>query len=309
MTLTLTATDDTGLSTEAELLVTVAPPQVLDGAWLGATNLAWQTGGNALWFGQTNVSHQGSAAAQSGSVGVGEESWLETTVTGPGILTFWWKMTTGDYGNYVTFTTSRGGQLYLERTADWRKAMVSIPAGECVLDWRYLANYGADPSDACWLDQVSFVPTASDFWVELETGSGAIPAWLTIHGEPTGLYELQVSTNLSTWAPLARVAMDLGYGGFAANAEDTSARGGTAFYRARQLPPTTMWFAPPVFDGAGSTVLVLFSRPGAVCELLASPDLLTWSSLATLTNMSGALTFTNAQTALPKQFYNARQVP
>jgi len=307
MTLTLTATDDTGLSTEVEMLVTVVPPQVLDGAWLGATNLAWQTGGNGLWFGQTNVSHQGSAAAQSGSVGLGEESWLETSVTDPGILTFWWKMTTGDYGNYVTFTTSRGGELYLERTAEWRRAMVSIPAGECVLDWRYMADYGADPTDACWLDQVSFVPTASDFWVELWTDSGAIPAWLTIHGEPGGLYELQVSTNLSNWTPLARVAMDLGYGGFAANVDDASTWGGTAFYRAHRLPQTTMWFAPPAFDGAGSTVLVLFSQPGAVCEILASTDLLTWSSLATLTNTTGTLTFTNAQPSPAKQFYNARQ--
>lgn len=64
MTLTLTATDDTGLSTEATILVTVVPPQVLDGVWLEATDLAWQTSGNAVWFGQTNISHSGSAAAQ-----------------------------------------------------------------------------------------------------------------------------------------------------------------------------------------------------------------------------------------------------
>jgi internalin A len=308
MTLMLTATDDTGLSTEATILVTVVAPQRLDGAWLGATNLIWQTGGNAPWYGQTNVSRQGSAAAQSGSVGSSEESWLETTLTGPGILTFWWKMTVGDYGNYVSFTTSRGGQLYLERTANWRKSTVSIPAGECVLDWRYMANYGADPTDACWLDQVSFVPTTANFWVELATGSGSTPTRLKLHGEPGGLYELQVSTNLSNWMPLARVVMDQGYGGFAADVDDTSARAGAAFYRARQLPPTTMWFAPPVFDGAGSTVLVLFGRPGAVCEILSSTDLLTWSSLATATNMTGALVFTNAQTGLAQQFYNALQV-
>ena len=70
MTLTLTATDDTGLSTNVTILVTVVPPQVLDGALLDATNLAWQTGGNAPWFGQTNVSYSGPSAAQSGSVGV-----------------------------------------------------------------------------------------------------------------------------------------------------------------------------------------------------------------------------------------------
>ena len=98
MTLTLTATDDTGLSTNVTILVTVVPPQVLDGALLDATNLAWQTGGNAPWFGQTNVSYSGPSAAQSGSVGVNEESWLQTSVTGPGILTFWWRRTATGYG-------------------------------------------------------------------------------------------------------------------------------------------------------------------------------------------------------------------
>jgi hypothetical protein len=81
--------------------------------------------------------------------------------------------------------------------------MVSIPAGESVLDWRFASTWGADPSDACWLDQVSFVPTTPDFWVVLWTGSGSTPAELTIHGEPGGLYELQVSTNLLDWTPSA----------------------------------------------------------------------------------------------------------
>ena len=309
MTLTLTATDDTGLSTEAKIFITVAPPQRLDGAWLGATNLTWQTGGNALWFGQTNVSHQGSAAAQSGSVGVGEESWLETTVTGPGILAFWWKMTATNIRNFATFTSSRGGGLHLEGTTEWRREMVSIPPGDCVLHWRYSATWGADPSDACWLAQVSFVPTTPDFWVELETSSDSTPPWLTLHGEPGGLYELQISTNLSNWTPLSRVVMDLANGGFTAFLNDLSTEGDRRFYRARQLPNDSMWFAPLAFDAAGSPVLRLYSQPGTACELLASPDLLTWSPLATVTNTTGTLTFTNAQPGQAKQFYNARQVP
>ena len=308
MTLTLTATDDTGLSTEATILVTVVPPQVLDGVWLEATNLAWQTSGNAVWFGQTNVSHSGSAAAQSGSVGVGEESWLETTVTGPGILAFWWKMTVTNIGNYVTFTASRGGGLHLEGTTDWRREMVSIPPGDCVLHWRYGATWGAAPSDACWLDQVSFVPTTPNFWVELETSSDSTPPWLKLHGEPGGLYELQVSTNLSNWTPLTRVVMDLANGGFTAFVNDLSTEGDRLFYRARQLPADSMWFDHLTFDLAGSPVLRLYSQPGAACEILASPDLLAWSSLATLTNTTGTLSFTNAQPASPNQFYDARQV-
>ena len=319
MTLTLTATDDTGLTTNATILVTVAPPQGLDGALLDTTNLLWQTGGNAPWFGQTNVSHSGSSAAQAGPVGVNEETWLETTVTGPGILTFWWKLGTAiyaggaygtyGYGSYVSFTTSRGGGLYLQGNNDWQKATVSIPAGECVLDWSQVGFWTASPSDGCWVDQVGFVPTMPDFWVEAGFSPGAGGSWAMVHGEPGGLYEFQVSTNLANWSPLSTVVVDPAQDGFTAWAADPAAPGGPRFYRARQSPASTMWFGPVTLDTGGSPVLQLYCQPGTVCEILASTNLLTWSALATVTNTTGTALFTDTQKDLAKRFYKARQLP
>jgi len=308
MTLTLTATDDTGLSTKANILVTVTPPQGLDGVFPGATNLIWQTGGNAPWFGQTNASQSGSFAAQSGPVGVGEESWLGTTVTGPGILTFWWRIM-ANYSSSVSFTTSRGGELDLRASSYWRKESVSIPAGECGVKWSYASVWAALPSEAGWVDQVSFVPTAPDFWVELASGPGATGTVATLHGEPGALYELQVATNLSNWSPLSRVVLDPVNGGFTASVTDPSAQAGARFYRARQLPADTTWFGPVTFNAAGSPVLQLYSRPGTACEIQASPDLATWTALATVTNTTGTTTFTDGEAALARRFYQARQVP
>ena len=251
MTLTLTATDDTGISTNATIFVTVAPPQGLDGVFLGNTNLVWQTGGNAPWFGQTNASQTGSFAAQSGPVGVGEESWLGTTVTGPGILTFWWRMW-ANYSTSVSFTTSRGGELDLRGGYYWQKETVSIPAGECGLKWSYLATWAALPSEACWVDEVSFVPTTPDFWVELASGPGSTGAVAILHGEPGGLYELQVSTDLANWSPLSPVVLDLANGSFTALVPDPAATGSARFYRPRQLPANTTWFGPSRLDAIGS---------------------------------------------------------
>jgi hypothetical protein len=70
-----------------------------------------------------------------------------------------------------------------------------------------------------------------------------------------------------------------------------------------------MWFGPLSFDTAGSPVLRLYSQPGTACEILASPDLLTWSALTTVTNTTGRLALTNAQPGLAKQFYNAWRAP
>jgi hypothetical protein len=90
---------------------------------------------------------------------------------------------------------------------------------------------------------------------------------------------------------------------------DPSTQGDARFYRARQLPAGTIWFAPLAFDAAGAPVLRLYSQPGTACEIQASINLLTWSALATVTNTTGTVTFTNAQTGLAKQFHKARQVP
>jgi hypothetical protein len=98
-------------------------------------------------------------------------------------------------------------------------------------------------------------------------------------------------------------------GGFTAAVTDPSVQTGTRFYRARQLPAGTMWFAPLAFDAAGAPVLRLIGQPGTACEILGSPDLLTWSVLETLTNTTGTVAFTNSQTSLAMQFYKARQAP
>ena len=42
----------------------------------------WETGGQ--WV-------TGSSSAQSGPIGDNDETILETTVTGPGVISFWWK--------------------------------------------------------------------------------------------------------------------------------------------------------------------------------------------------------------------------
>lgn len=73
----------------------------------------------------------------------------------------------------------------------------------------------------------------------------------------------------------------------------------------------------PVLSGAtladGQFQLTLRGEPGLVFELLSAPDprlpLAAWTCLATLTNVTGTTSFTDAATNLPLRFYRARQVP
>ena len=196
--------------------------------------------------------------------------------------------------------------MLLPATAAWQKVMVSIPAGGCALDWNYTSYAAPSPSNACWLAGVSFVAGMPDFWVDAASSPSGSGPDVTLHGEPGGLYELQVSTNLAGWMPLRNVVLDPVNGGFTSSLFDAAARGSMAFYRARQLPATTMWLDPLTFDAGGSPLLRLYSQPGIPCEIQASTDLYNWSTLTTVTNTTGTVTFTDTQ-GLSKCFYKARQ--
>ena len=103
-TITLTAMNDAGLTTTTSIVVTVEAPMPLDGPVFPDTNLtSWVTGGAGLWFGQANVSHAGFPAAQSGSITNSEDSWLQAAVNGPGLLTFWWKVSSETNYDFLTF--------------------------------------------------------------------------------------------------------------------------------------------------------------------------------------------------------------
>ena len=70
---------------------------------LDTPGLVWTRGGTIGWYGQTNESHDSLHAAQSGPVGFHQDSWMDTTVTGPGTLVFWWKVSSQTNNNYSRF--------------------------------------------------------------------------------------------------------------------------------------------------------------------------------------------------------------
>jgi hypothetical protein len=55
----------------------------------------------------------------------------------------------------------------------------------------------------------------------------------------------------------------------------------------------------------------LQGESGRVLEVQASEDvgLTNWTILATLTNLTGTMAFTDPATNLPQRFYRARQLP
>ena len=124
--------------------------------------LLWSTGGAAGWFGQPSYTHDGVDAAMSSGIGDNQESWVETTVNGPGTIYFWWKVSSETNFDFLNFLVDGGTNRSITGEVDWQLHTNSLAAGPHTLRW----NYSKDKSfgtglDRGFLDQVSFITPAA----------------------------------------------------------------------------------------------------------------------------------------------------
>ena len=131
------------------------------------TSLTWTTGGNANWLGQTTTSHYGGDAAQSGNIADYQSTWIQTTVTGPINLGFYWKVSS-EYGwDFLTFDIDGSVQPgKISGYVDWTKKMYSIPPGAHTVEWRYVKDsIWSSGSDTGWLDKVTLTTGGTPIWL------------------------------------------------------------------------------------------------------------------------------------------------
>lgn len=130
------------------------------GEAVDAPELPWTTGGNADWSTQELNTHDGVDAARSGAIGDDGESWIQTTVTGPGTLSFWWNVSSEAGWDYLEFLIDDNWQDDISGDWGWDQRSYEIEAGTHTLRWRYYKDgSGSDGQDAGFLDEVSYTPT------------------------------------------------------------------------------------------------------------------------------------------------------
>jgi uncharacterized repeat protein (TIGR02543 family) len=152
----LVSTPTTSVTTAAALTVIALAP--LPGA-LDATSLTWTSGGNAAWFGQNLVSHDAVDAGQAGALLNQQESWVETTVNGPGALNFWWKVSCTAQINFFDLIVDGLTNATISGEVDWVPHSLLLAQGSHVVRWRYRqASYVPSVPQGAWLDQVSVLP-------------------------------------------------------------------------------------------------------------------------------------------------------
>src|SRR5262249_48207454 len=108
------------------------------GAALGdavdSTNLSWDTGGDSSWVPvNTTGAFDGVDMAQSGVINGSQVSWIQTTVTGPGTLSFWWRVSSESNQDFLEFSIDGNLMKAISGTSPaatvWQYGLYTIDSG------------------------------------------------------------------------------------------------------------------------------------------------------------------------------------
>jgi hypothetical protein len=126
------------------------------------------TGGGGNWSLQTTTSYHGGDAAQSGSISDNGQSWMQTTVSGPGIIRFYWKVSSQLGGDYLEFFIDSVRQGRISGTTDWQGQSYTITgSGTHTLKWLHQERLGTAAAITAWVDYVQS-PSPTD-WLTITT--------------------------------------------------------------------------------------------------------------------------------------------
>jgi hypothetical protein len=155
-TITVPAVAGNPLTASATFASAAVPlASALDSSLAYTTPLA---GDSAAWFGQIAILRSGdtTGTARSGNIDDNQTSTMQTTVTGPGTLTFYWSVSSELYYDYLDFyidgVQQPGG---ISGSVPFTQQIWAIGAGSHVLTWKYAKDYSvSDGYDSGFIDRI-----------------------------------------------------------------------------------------------------------------------------------------------------------
>ena len=159
---------------------------VTDGFEGGALGPDYDTGGDRGWIVTSSSSHSGFYAARAGTITHGENSWL-TRDSGPGYLSFWYRVSSESGWDYFNFYIDGDRELHLSGTVNWTQYSTTLGPGTHVLKWEYFKDGSeSDGSDTAWIDDLE-ISVDNTTWADVigETPPGALTTtWIpSVDGE------------------------------------------------------------------------------------------------------------------------------
>ncbi len=128
--------------------------QALDNTRLSFNNLD-----EAVWFPETATYYYGGSAAQSGAITDNQYTRLQTTVVGPGTLSFWWKVSSETDYDYLHLYIDGVDTDWISGEVDWTQRTYHLPPGIHTIIWQYSKDGSvSEPPDCGWVDKVVYSP-------------------------------------------------------------------------------------------------------------------------------------------------------
>jgi hypothetical protein len=306
----VTAINDVEMVANLLIAVTsIADLPLTNPAVLGNNGLTWETGGDAGWFGQDLVTFNGHPVSQSGAIGNLQQSWLQTSVSGPGRLSFWWKISSescGDLcGDLLEFTVG-GSTNRIHGEVDWRRVAVPVPPGLQTLTWRYRKDPDTSQGwDAAWLTEVNFEP---GIWLELTGGPTNNTCSLMLHGIPGRNYQVMAATTPTQWPPnWFALQPPVLITNLWTPYVDTTADGTTRLYR---FVEQVVWLEPPRVAGNQGVQVQVHNPSQGVIAIGSSSNLIDWPIWVTNSGMQPLTTNTDTTvTNVSRRYYRALLLP
>ena len=128
---------------------------------LDTTNIVWETGGDSLWYLQTDETYDAVDALQSGNIEDDEFSWIQCSTTNSGILTYRVKVSSAPDSDYLRFylNSVEGTNYATSGEVEWSEKTIILPPGTNTLRWEYVKDAISISSNDCvWLDQFEIEP-------------------------------------------------------------------------------------------------------------------------------------------------------
>lgn len=165
----LNGTSLSGAWSSASAPLAVALP-VFDRSVLDNPTLVFKSLGP--WTPTTSTFYAGGSCAQSAAIPNNSRTYLQSRVTGPGDIQFYWKVNSELDYDYLTFSIDGVNQAgRISGSTNFAQEAFSVPVGSHVVRWTYRKDIlGAPPNDAAWVDDVNWVSIA---------GASIVPASYT----------------------------------------------------------------------------------------------------------------------------------
>jgi hypothetical protein len=293
-------------------------------AALNATNLQWMNPDRSTpWFAHNRETHDGDTAGQSGATTNGGSSTLQTYISTPGNLTFWWKVSSEEGFDFLRVHVDQSATplFTISGETDWeQKTLTFTNAGQHMVSWVYAKDGSVSAGrDAGFLDEVKFTvppPVVSITPGNLTVNAGSNVTFFATtlsYGKPVYYQWLHAGTNVVGATNQSLLLTNVGRAHAGNYSLRASNEGGIVVASNATLVVITPQRLHSLRRANGCVSLLAGDADGAglsperlaAFEAQASTNLVNWEPLPgvlTLTNGALCLQDTNAA-RFPQRFY------